>query len=161
MNEECFAFTEWVGLNYIRLSGVWCHKHKPRITTIRLKNFMTLGKNTMGNRIWIDTENALSVVLEHGEGLYEKVEEHKSPQRAYLMGVIAPIILQMLTGWGNMFKSKNEALKAYLPSVGFEDFDIKMASDEETHRLIVALTADLLTNGYFVPDADKYYGKKK
>ena len=115
----------------------------------------------MGNRIWIDTENALSVVLEHGEGLYEKVEEHKSPQRAYLMGVIAPIILQMLTGWGNMFKSKNEALKAYLPSVGFEDFDIKMASDEETHRLIVALTADLLTNGYFVPDADKYYGKKK
>ena len=30
MNEECFAFTEWVGLNYIRLSGVWCHKHKPQ-----------------------------------------------------------------------------------------------------------------------------------
>jgi len=77
------------------------------------------------------------------------------------MGVIAPIILQMLTGWGNMFKSKNEALKAYLPSVGFEDFDIKMASEEEVHRLIVALTADLSINGYFVPDADKYWKNKK
>ena len=112
-------------------------------------------------RIWIDTENCLKVVLEHGEGLYEKVEEHKSPQRAYLMGVIAPIILQMLTGWGNMFKSKNEALKAYLPSVGFEDFDIKMASEEEVHRLIVALTADLLTEGWHVPDPDKYWKNGK
>lgn len=124
------------------------------------KNYLNSQKN-WALRIWIDTENCLKVVLEHGEGLYEKVEEHKSPQRAYLMGVIAPIILQMLTGWGNMFKSKNEALKAYLPSVGFEDFDIKMASEEEVHRLIVALTADLSINGYFVPDADKYWKNKK
>ena len=110
-------------------------------------------------RIWIDTENALSVVLEHGEGLYEKIEEHKSPQRAYLMGHIAPIVLQMLTDWGNMYKDKNTALKAYLPFVGFEGFDIKLASQEETHRLIVALTADLLTNGYKVEDPDKYWKK--
>ena len=49
--QRMFAFTEWVGLNYIRLHAVWCHKHKPRITTTRLKSFMTLGKSiTHDNR---------------------------------------------------------------------------------------------------------------
>lgn len=112
-------------------------------------------------RVVLTTENCLDMILEHGEGVWEKVEEHKSPQRAYLMGVIAPIVLTMLTDWGNMVKDKNIALKTYLPSIGFEGFDIKIASEEETHRLIVALTADLLTNGYHVPDPDKYWKRGK
>lgn len=29
--EDAFAFSEWVGSSYIRLNGVWCHKHKPQI----------------------------------------------------------------------------------------------------------------------------------
>lgn len=97
----------------------------------------------------------------YGEGLWEKVEEHSSAQRGYLMGHVAPVVFMMLTDWGNMYKDKNEAMKAYLPSLGFEGFDISMASQEEVHRVIVALTSDLLINGYTVREPDKYWKHEK
>lgn len=26
--ESCFEFTEWVGLHYLRMNKVWCHKFR-------------------------------------------------------------------------------------------------------------------------------------
>jgi len=62
--QRMFAFTEWVGLNYIRLHAVWCHKHKPRITGKQLNRFLKIGKTTdRGNRN-ISTNHRSDVVYD-------------------------------------------------------------------------------------------------
>jgi len=93
----------------------------------------------------------------HGEGIWEKIEEHTQPSKRYLMGVVLPYLFKYVVDLGNEVTSKEEALKLFLP-----DFNLKMASQDEMHQDIVVITSELLTAGWNIPDPDRYWknGKK-
>jgi len=111
-------------------------------------------------RVKLTKANCQEILDSHGEGVWEKVQEHSGSQMRYLMGCVAPVCLECLTEWGNMLPNKEAALDVYMTGLGW-DIDLKLASEKEVHRLIVALTGDLLTHGWLVADPDKYWKNGK